>query len=157
MIAYLCPEAFPIAAPFQPALLRPLLLAAAPALLLLAGCGPEPEPAATFHPSTPAEAAALTYFTDTVKPVLRQNCYRCHFGMNHKSGFNLSTRDLLLKGGNNGVAVVPGHPESSLLVRLIRHEGHAEHPAAMPLKGKLSDEEIAAISKWIADGAIMDR
>ena len=89
--------------------------------------------------------------------MLRQNCYRCHFGLNHKSGFNLSTRDLLLKGGNNGVAVVPGHPESSLLVQLVRHQGRAEHPGPMPPKGKLSDAEIASIEKWIADGAIMDR
>ena len=125
--------------------------------MLLAGCGPEPEPPATFHPSTPAEAAALTYFTDTVKPVLRQNCYRCHFGLNHKSNSNMTTRELLLKGGSNGVDVVPGHPESSVLVRLIRREGHAEHPAAMPPKNKLSADEIASIEKWIADGAIMDR
>ena len=136
---------------------RSCLLAGLGTCLLLAGCGPEPEPPPTFHPSTPEEAAALTYFTTTVKPVLRQNCYRCHFGLNHKSNFNLSTRDLLLKGGSNGVDVVPGHPESSLLVRLIRHEGHAEHPGPMPPKGKLSDGEIASIEKWIADGAIMDR
>ena len=92
-----------------------------------------------------------------MKPVLRQNCYRCHFGLNHKSNFNLSTRELLLKGGSNGVDVVPGHPQDSLLVKLIRHEGHAEHPGPMPPKGKLSDSEIASVEKWIADGAIMDR
>ena len=127
------------------------------ACLLVAGCAPEPEPPATFQPSTPAEAAALTYFTSAVKPVLRQNCYRCHSGMNHKSGFNLSTRELLLKGGSNGVDVVPGHPESSLLVKLIRHQNPTEHPGPMPQKGKLSDTEIGTIEKWIADGAIMDR
>lgn len=125
--------------------------------MLLAGCGPEPEPPPTFHPSTPAEAAALTYFTDNVKPILRQNCYRCHFGLNHKAGFNLGTRELLLKGGDKGVAVVPGHPERSLLVQAIRHEGPGGHPAPMPPKNKLSDAEIASVEKWIADGAIMDR
>ncbi len=124
---------------------------------VLSGCGPVVEPPATFHPSTPAEAAALTYFTATVKPILRENCYRCHFGLNHKGGFNLSTRQQLLRGGNHGVAVVPSHPETSLLVRLIRHEGPADHPMPMPQKGKLSDGEIASISRWIADGAVMDR
>ena len=125
--------------------------------MLLAGCAPEPEPPPTFRPSTPAEAAALTDFLANVKPVLRQNCYRCHSGLNHKSNFNMGTRELLLKGGSNGDDVIPGHPESSLLVRLIRHEGRTEHPGPMPPKGKLSDGEIAAIEKWIADGAIMDR
>ncbi|MGI4758711.1 MAG: c-type cytochrome domain-containing protein [Janthinobacterium lividum] len=126
------------------------------ALLLLAGCGPAAEPP-TFHPSTPAEAAALSYFTGSVKPILQSSCNRCHAGLNHKGGFNLSNRQLLLKGGNHGVAVVPGHPESSLLVRLIRHEGPTDHPMPMPQKGKLSDDEIAALTRWVQDGAIMDR
>src|ERR1700712_4281817 len=85
--------------------------------LSMLGCGPAVEPPATFHPSTPAETAALNHFDTAVKPVLRQNCYRCHFGMNHKGGFNLSTRELLLKGGESDkVVVVPGHPEQSLLL-----------------------------------------
>ena len=125
-------------------------------LPLLAGCGPAPEPPATFHPSTPAEAAALSYFQSAVKPVLRENCYRCHFGMNHKGGFNLSTRELLLKGGKNGVDVIPGDPAHSMLVKAVRHEG-GDHPMPMPPKDKLDDAEIAAISRWIQDGAVMDR
>lgn len=127
------------------------------ALPLLTGCGPEPEPPATFRPSTPAEAAALSYFQAAVKPVLRQNCYRCHFGLNHKGDFNLTTRDLLLKGGKSGVDVIPGDPQHSVLVRAIRHQGPGDHPMPMPPKDKLSETEIAAIVKWIADGAVMDR
>ena len=113
----------------------PLALALLLAACALDGCGPAAEPAPTFQPSTPAEAAALTYFTGSVKPVLKGECYRCHGTLNHKGGFNLSTRAQLLAGGHHGAAVVPGHPEQSLL----------------------SGDEIAAISKWIADGAIMDR
>ena len=125
-------------------------------LLPIAGCGPPPEPPA-FHPSTPAEAAAMHQFQAEVKPIFQGNCYRCHFGMNHKGKFNLDTRALLLKGGDRGVAVVPGHPDQSLLLRLVRHQGPADHPMPMPPKDKLSDGEIEAISRWIADGAIMDR
>ena len=141
---------------------RILPLAAAIALAItLLGCGPDPEPPATFHPSTPAEAAALLHFDTNVKPVLRQNCYRCHFGMNHKGGFNLSTRDQLLKGGESDkVVVVPGQPDQSLLLQLIKHQGPAGpngHPGPMPPKGQLAPDEIAAISKWIAEGVVMDR
>ena len=127
------------------------------AVTLLCGCGPAAEPPATFHPSTPEEAAALNYFQQAVKPVLRQNCYRCHFGLNHKGGFNQTTRALVLKGGKHGAAVVPGHPESSLLVSLIQHRGPSDHPMNMPPKGQLSEAEIAAIERWIADGVVMDR
>jgi mono/diheme cytochrome c family protein len=140
---------------------RILSLASTSLLPVVLGCGPGAEPPATFHPSTPAEAAALNHFTTAVKPVFRQNCYRCHFGMNHKGGFNLSTRELLLKGGESDkVVVVPGQPDQSLLLQLIKHQGPAGpngHPGPMPPKGKLSEDEIAAISKWIADGVVMDR
>ncbi len=126
--------------------------------LLCAGCGPAAEPPPTFHPSTPAEAAALTYYGDTVKPVFKENCYRCHYGLNRKSGFNLGTRAQVLRGGSHGVAVVPGHPEQGLLMVVLHHEGPPEHPMPMPQKGEmLPQAELDSIAKWIADGAIMDR
>ncbi|AFL86777.1 Planctomycete cytochrome C [Terriglobus roseus DSM 18391] len=137
----------------------PLALAALAFTLI--GCGPAVEPPPTFHPSTPQEAAALNHFVTNVKPVFRQNCYRCHAGMNHKGGFNLSTREALLKGGESDkVVLIPGQPDQSLLLQLIKHQGPAGpngHPGPMPPKGQLAPEEIAAISKWIDDGAIMDR
>ena len=124
----------------------------------LIGCGPAAESAPTFHPSTPAEAAALTYFSGTVKPILREECYRCHGTLNHKGGFNLGTRAQLLQGGHHGGAVVPGHPEQGLLMVVLRHQGPADHPMPMPQKGDiLPPDQLAAISKWIADGAVMDR
>ncbi len=132
-------------------------LAVCAVALLLAGCGPAVDAPPTFKPSTPEEATKLAYFTGTVRPILRENCYRCHAGLNRKGGFNLSNRELLLKGGHHGAAVVPGQPETSLLVRLIRHQGPADNPMPMPQKGKLTDDQIAAITQWVADGAIMDR
>jgi mono/diheme cytochrome c family protein len=54
------------------------------------------------------------------------------------------------------VVVVVGHPEQSLLVKLIRHEGPADDPMPMPPKGdKLSDADIATVSAWIKAGAKM--
>lgn len=128
------------------------------AALLCTSCGPVPEPPPTFHPSTPAEAEALNYYIGSVKPIFKENCYRCHYGLNRKSGFNLGTRAQVLKGGNHGLAVVPGHPDQGLLMIVLRHQGPPEHPMPMPHKeDMLPRNELAAISKWIADGAIMDR
>lgn len=135
-----------------------IVAAAFTVALLCTGCGPAGEPPPSFHPSTPAEAAALTYYIGTVKPVFKENCYRCHYGLNRKSGFNLGTRALVLKGGSHGVAVVPGHPEQGLLMVVLRHAGPAEHPMPMPQKeDMLPQDQLAVIAKWIADGAIMDR
>jgi len=105
--------------------------------------------------STPTAAGTPQYFTEHVQPILQNNCYRCHGGFNHRGGLQLDTREGLLHGGKDGAVIVPGHPEQSLLVTLIRHEGPASDPKPMPPKGKLSDADIATITEWIRAGAIM--
>lgn len=101
-------------------------------------------------PSKPA------YFNDKVKPVLQANCYRCHGGANHRGAYNMNTRELLLKGGHHGGAVVPGKPEDSLLLKLVRHEGPADDPMNMPPapKAKIDDADIAILTQWIKAGAL---
>jgi cytochrome c551/c552 len=62
----------------------------------------------------------------------------------------------MLKGGHDGPVVVAGDPAKSLLVRLIRHEGPAKNPMPMPPKlPKISDADIATVTRWVKAGAIM--
>lgn len=97
------------------------------------------------------------YYTESVLPIFQANCARCHAGLNHRGGLNIATRDSLLKGGHHGPAVVPGHPEQSLLVKLIRHEGPVDDPMNMPPapKSKIPDADIAIVESWIRAGAAM--
>jgi mono/diheme cytochrome c family protein len=104
--------------------------------------------------SPPPAAASPQFYTEQVQPILQSNCYRCHAGFNHRGGLQLDTRAGLLHGGNDGVVIVSGHPELSLLVKLIRHEGPANDPKPMPPKSRLSDADIATITEWIRAGAI---
>ena len=102
------------------------------------------------------DASRPEFYTTRVKPILDTNCARCHGGMNHRGGLNLSTRAAMLKGGHDGTVLVPGDPDKSLLVRLIRHEGPVEDPMPMPPnKPKLSDADIAAVAQWVKAGAVM--
>ena len=102
------------------------------------------------------EAAKPTYYTAQVKPILDANCARCHGGENHRGGLNMDTRESLLKGGHHGPAIVPGDGAKSMMVKLIRHEGPADDPMDMPpKKDKLSDADIAVVTKWINAGAVM--
>jgi cytochrome c len=95
-------------------------------------------------------------YTTQVQPILKNNCYRCHGGMNHRGNLSLQTRAGMLKGGHDGAVLVPGDPAKSLLVRLIRHEGPKDDPMPMPPKGpKISDADIATITEWVRAGAIM--
>ena len=50
-------------------------------------------------------------FREQVAPILEKRCVHCHGAEMPKGGLSLATRAGLLKGGENGPAVVPGKPE----------------------------------------------
>ena len=101
-------------------------------------------------------AADLKLYNEKVVPIFQTNCYRCHGGMNHRGGFQMDTKAGMAKGGHDGVVLVAGHPEQSLLVKLIRHEGPKDDPMDMPPhKDKLSDADIATVEQWVKAGALM--
>ena len=59
-----------------------------------------------------------------------------------------------MAGSTYGTAVVPGHPEFSPLVAVLKKEGHSFKNLKMPPLGPLlSAEEIDVISTWIKEGA----
>ncbi len=103
------------------------------------------------------DTAKVQQYQHDVLPVLQENCLRCHGGMNHRAGYNMSTRAAALAGGHHGVAIVPGKPDDSLLIKLIGPGPYPDDIKPMPLKGKLTDADIATLRKWVADGAVMDQ
>jgi len=109
------------------------------------------------HAAPDAEKdAQLKFYHDKVAPIFDANCYRCHGGMNHRGGFTMDTKAGMAKGGHDGAVIAAGHPEQSLLVKLIRHEGPKDDPMDMPPhKDKLSDADIATVEQWVKAGAVM--
>ncbi len=102
--------------------------------------------------STPSKAD-IDYFEAKVRPVLVQNCYKCHSSQAErlKGSLSVEFRDSLLKGGENGPAVVPGDPANSLLIKAIQY---GDPDLQMPPKGKkLSDDQIADLVQWVKMGA----
>jgi mono/diheme cytochrome c family protein len=108
-----------------------------------------------WNPRPVAAQANTDMYVKTVQPILSNNCYKCHAGESHRGGLKLDSKAAILRGGKDGAVIVPGHPEQSLLVALIRHEGPADDPMPMPPKGKISDADIAAVTAWIKAGAVM--
>src|ERR1051325_8832950 len=60
-------------------------------------------------------------FLTRVWPLLDRACVKCHGAEKQKGGLRLDSREAALKGGDTGPAIVPGHPEKSLLLKLVRH------------------------------------
>src|SRR5713226_533845 len=69
-------------------------------------------------------------FERDIRPILQASCETCH-GELQVSGLDLRTRESALKGGDHGVAIVPGAAEQS---RLFRRIAGLEQPA-MPMDG----------------------
>jgi len=105
-----------------------------------------------------ASAADLTpaqtqFFESKIRPILANNCYKCHSQSAEKvkGGLFLDTKEALLKGGETGPAVVPGDPEKSLLIKAVRY---TDPDLQMPPKGnKLTDDQIADLTAWVKMGA----
>ena len=100
----------------------------------------------------PPTAEELKFFEAEIRPILITNCYGCHSKTANlaKAKLRLDTRDAVRKGGRSGPALIPGDPDSSLLIQAVRY---LDVDFQMPPDGKLTGEEIRALEKWVAMGA----
>jgi WD40 repeat protein len=81
----------------------------------------------------------------------------CHAANEPEGDFVLDSFESLMKGGDIGLAIVPGKSSESLLVKMIegRFEKDGKKKIMPPGKrAKLKAEEIATIKSWIDAGAI---
>ena len=98
-------------------------------------------------------ARGTEIFKKHVRPVLVNQCFKCHGGETTEGELEITDRDRLLKGGEHGPAVVAGEPKKSLLYLMVAHE----KKPAMPYKeAKLADETIRQFAAWIENGAPYD-
>lgn len=96
------------------------------------------------------DAAQLEFFEKQIRPILVNRCTKCHGAEKQKGEFRLDSRAAILKGGESGLAVVPGKPDESELIKAIRYDADSYQ---MPPTGKLPDEEIARLTEWVEMGA----
>ena len=94
----------------------------------------------------------IAFFEKKIRPLLVERCYECHSAQSKKvkGGLLLDTRGGLLKGGDNGPAIVPGQPEKSLLITAVSYK---DPDLEMPPKNKLTETEVSALREWIQMGA----
>jgi len=100
--------------------------------------------------ATAAETAEQSEFFETkVRPVLADNCFRCHGPEKQKGGLRLDSRAALRKGTDESPVIADGNWEQSKLLASVRREG--ENP--MPPKDKLDPAQVAALVQWVKMGA----
>jgi len=94
----------------------------------------------------------IEFFESRVRPVLVNNCYKCHSQQAEKikGGLVLDTREGLLRGGESGTVLLPGNPDKSLLIKAV---SYTDADLQMPPQKQLSAAEIADLAAWVKMGA----
>ena len=89
-------------------------------------------------------------FETSIRPVLIDTCGECHTD-DEEGDLRTDSRAALLKGGETGPVIVPGEPDKSLLIHVMRRdEGFPRMPKRKP---KLPDATVAAFVEWVKQGA----
>ena len=93
----------------------------------------------------------IEFFERNIRPVLVNNCYKCHSteARNLKGNLFLDSKLGILNGGDSGPAIIAGKPDESILLSALQHQDTLK----MPPKNKMPDGIIANFSKWILMGA----
>jgi Protein of unknown function (DUF1553)/Protein of unknown function (DUF1549)/Planctomycete cytochrome C len=103
------------------------------------------------HPNARGSGPSDKQAENQVFSILKQKCLQCHGEAVQMSNLDLRTRESMLKGGENGPAIVPGNAEAS---RLFRRVAGLEKPVMpMPPMPPLTSQEIDALKSWIDQGA----
>ena len=87
-----------------------------------------------------------------MRPVLADACYSCHGSTKQKGGLRLDVKNAVLKGGDDGPVLLPGHSADSLLIHYVSGlDAEAEVPQR---KGEpLWTEQVGILRTWIDQGA----
>lgn len=112
-------------------------------------CVAEPD-VSKLSPSAPTQID----FARDIQPIFEASCIRCHGAERPKSKFSLATRETALKGGANGVDIIPGDSAHS---PLIHNVAGVIEDMKMPPPGKgepLTSGQIGLLRAWIDQGAL---
>ncbi len=118
----------------------------------LVGVAPQAEPGGGAHAGEEAAERDLSStYTAAIRPILNDRCMPCH--TDGEGGLYLDTPGGIMDGGDTAVAVVPGNPARSEIIRRITLPlSHGDH---MPPEeeAQLTIPEAALLHWWIENGA----
>ena len=106
--------------------------------------------------AVPALAASpspedLRFFEAKIRPLLAENCFKCHGPQKQRGDLRLDSAEAFAKGGDSGNPLLDAKaPDESLFLRAIRHADGVEK---MPPDRKLKESEIADLTAWLKRGA----
>jgi hypothetical protein len=95
-------------------------------------------------------------FNHDIRPILSENCYKCHGPDDgaRKANLRFDIRSEPLKPTKSGhIPIVPSAPEKSELIQRITSKDPDKHMPPVQSGKKLSPGQIETLRKWIGEGA----
>ncbi len=93
-------------------------------------------------------------FSQDVKPLINKYCIACHTAeIDHESGLFFDSYYEMMKGGGNGVAILPGKAKESLLFKKLNSPPPFGRTMPPSKKIKLTGQQIKIFQDWINQGA----
>jgi len=122
-----------------------------PAFFMLASlcfiCALTTSGAAANNKKIPAEQ--IEFFEKEIRPVLVKRCYACHGPKKQEASLRLDSHAWMMKGSDTGKAVIPGEPQKSRIIQVIQYH---DDDSQMPPEGKMPEDEIVALTRWVKMG-----
>ncbi len=104
---------------------------------------------ATFPARAAEPAPQPLVFARDVRPILSNNCFKCHGPDEHarQAGLRLDTREGALE------AIKPGNPDASLLIkRIVTDDVFERMPPIEVSAHGLTDAQVTVLRQWISEG-----
>jgi hypothetical protein len=106
-----------------------------------------------------AETADTVRFNRDIRPIMSDTCFHCH-GFDPKSrkgGLRLDQREDALKAGKSGeIAIVPGKPEQSEIIKRIFSTDKEDMMPEKESHKTLTAAQKELFRRWVAEGAVYE-
>ena len=98
------------------------------------------------------DADDAEFFRQKIAPLLESRCLECHSHATGQmeNGLTLDSPAGWTDGGDNGPAVIPGEPDTSLMIQAVRY---TDTKLQMPPDERLPETDIALLEEWVSRGA----
>lgn len=90
------------------------------------------------------------FFEAAIRPILVERCIQCHGPDEQEGGLRLDHHEAFIAGGESGQVIDREVPNRSRLIRSIEY---TDSNLQMPPDGKLSQQNIESLRRWVENGA----
>jgi hypothetical protein len=99
----------------------------------------------------PSASASEIDFSRDIRPILSDNCFRCHGpdAENREADLRLDVRNVAVAVG----AIIPGEPDASEMIQRILSKDVDTVMPPPSTEQTISADELTLLQKWVAEGA----